>query len=189
MKIKANKAHMEIIFPVVLFLVFTLSALFIILYAARTYQHIVEESNSQYNESVALNYICQKVHASDQSGQITVGTFNNMDAIIIRQTIDNTPYVTYIYAYDGKLMELFKEDNGEKAAPTAGTSLFEVGSFSVNFVSEGLLSFTISKKEHVSTKYISVHSYDDPTTHKGYIPMSAIEIELYEAQLANEGRL
>lgn len=157
MKIHAKKGHMEIIFPVILFLVFTLSALFIILFAARTYQHIVYESNISYDDSTSMAYISRKIHAADAMGNISVDTYEGNKALAIRQNIDGAPFVTYIYAYNGSLRELFCADNGESLGPEAGTLLFSVGDFNPS-LDNGLLKLSITKDGRESTQLVTILS-------------------------------
>lgn len=161
MKIKAKKGRMEIIFPVILFLVFTLSALFVILFAARTYQRIVEQSNSEYDKSTALNYISRKIYAADEYGNISTGKLNNeIEALTINEDINGSPYITYIYVYDGALRELFTANNGNEINPMGGTVLFAADSF-IPEIDGNLLSLTITKGEEESVKYVSLHSKEE----------------------------
>ena len=158
MKIRANKGRMEIIFPVVLFLVFTLSALFIILYAARTYRQLVEESNAEYEHSTALAYISKKIQSGDTNGNIFIGDLNGNNAVIIKQDIEGEPYITYIYVYDGKLRELFTADNGNKIESGAGMLLFDVESLNAKMTGDKLMSLTISYNGNEYSKNISLQS-------------------------------
>lgn len=158
MKIRANKGRMEIIFPVVLFLVFTLSSLFIILYAARTYKQLVEESNIEYEHSTSLAYVSKKVQSGDENGNISIGNLKGNKAIIMKQEIEGTPYITYIYVYDGKLRELFTADNGNNLDPSAGMVLFNADSFEVNMPNDRLISLTITTEGAEYTKNISLQS-------------------------------
>lgn len=143
MKIKAKRGHMEIIFPVVLFLVFTLTALFIILYAAKTYQNIVETSNYEYERTTSLAYLTRKVQASDDNGAISVTKFHGSNALSLSQEIEGVKYVTVIYAYNGNLREVFcPEDSVDIISPDSGTVLFPADEFLPSF-NGNLLNLTI----------------------------------------------
>ena len=53
----------------------------------------------------------EKLHQADSSDSIAAGSFDGQDAIVIRQNYSDQSYVTYLYAYDGYLRELFiRED-------------------------------------------------------------------------------
>lgn len=139
-----GRGHMEIIFPVILFMVFTLCALFIILFAARTYQHIIEESDTRYNESTSMAYITRKIRSMDEGGSVTTGSFAGCDALVMKTDINGAPYVTYIYAYGGYLRELFTAEEGSSVSPESGMILFEAGSFTPSMVGESLIKLSIT---------------------------------------------
>lgn len=154
-----QRGHIELIFPVVLFLVFTLSALFIILYSARTYQHIVEESSKQYDMSTSMAYLTQKIHAADSMHSISLGDFGGIDSLNIFEEIEGNTFVSYIYVYDGYLRELFTSAKAVGVSPSAGTALFPANSFKADYINGGLLSLTIESEEgEVSTQLITIRS-------------------------------
>lgn len=158
MKIRAGKGRMEIIFPVILFLVFTLSALFVILYAARTYQHIVYESDIEYDKSTSLSYIAKKIHAQDSNGNIDIGELNGIPALIMHQEIQGASYSTYIYEYNGELRELFCADDLKNVNPQGGTILFAADSFIPEFVNDNLISLKITNGKNQSVQLVSLFS-------------------------------
>lgn len=156
MKIRAKKGHMEIIFPVVLFLIFTLTALFIILYAAKTYQNIVESSDAEYEESTSLAYLCRKVQAGDADGNIDITSFYDRPALTITQNIEGISYVTLIYSYNGSLREIFcAEDSKSSVSPESGTILFPADDFNPS-INGKLLNLTISSNGREFTRLVTV---------------------------------
>lgn len=155
-----EKSSIEIIFPIVLFLIFTIGALFIILYAARTYQNIVEGSENNYNSGTLSAYISQKVHSYDTNGNVYIGTFDGIDALILEEEIDKTAYVTYIYQYNGKLRELFTAKGGSSFTPETGMSLFDMTSFKPEFIDDNLLSVYVETDAGSFTQYISTVSIE-----------------------------
>lgn len=156
MKIKAKRGHMELIFPVVLFLVFTLTALFIILYAAKTYQNIVETSNHEYERTTSLAYLTRKVQASDDNGAISVASFHDNSSLFLSQEIEGVKYVTIIYAYNGNLREVFcPKDSVNSISPDSGTILFPADEFVPSF-NGNLLNLTIFAKGEEYSRLVTV---------------------------------
>ncbi len=164
---------MEILFPVVLFLVFTLSALFIILYAASTYRHIVQESNIQYDESTSMSYLTRKIKSQDCSGNISIGHIGDLDTLEIAQEIDGEIYITYIYAYNGSLREYFTAAKNTQISPDGGTVLFTADSFEPEFLNSNIISLSITRDGKEQNRLVSIHSTNDNKTE------GIIELPLY----------
>lgn len=161
MKIKAKRGHMEIIFPVVLFLVFTLTALFIILYAAKTYQNIVETSNYEYERTTSLAYLTRKVQASDNNGAITITDFQGQKSLSLSQEIEGVKYVTLIYAYNGNLREVFCPlDSINIISPDSGTVLFPADEFVPSFNGD-LLKLTILSNGEEYSRLVTIRGEEE----------------------------
>lgn len=137
----SKRKHMiDFLFPVALFFVFALSALTLILLAARIYRSTTENSSRNYNSRTGLSYISEKIHQSDDGGRIYPGEFEGCEALVIEQNYNEKTYRTYIYTFEGTLRELFVRD-GTYAKASDGNSLLEINSFSIEQVSDGLLKF------------------------------------------------
>lgn len=147
MRFRTKHRHMiDLLFPVALFFVFALSALTVLLIAARIYQSTTEHSSLHYTSRTSLSYISEKLHQSDQAGAVSLGTFDGCDALIIQQTHDDNTYYTYIYSYDNRLRELFVKA-GVDASASSGREILEVQDFSMEELSEGLLKFSCTDRE------------------------------------------
>ena len=78
MKLRNRHSHMiDFLFPVVLFFVFTLSALTVILLAAGIYQSTTEKSTLNDSARTSLSYITEKVHQNDVEDSVRIGSFDN----------------------------------------------------------------------------------------------------------------
>ncbi|HCT91002.1 MAG TPA: DUF4860 domain-containing protein [Lachnospiraceae bacterium] len=141
MSFRTKRRHMiDFLFPVALFFVFALSALTLILLAARIYRSTTENSSRNYTSRTGLSYISEKIHQSDEGGRIYPGEFEGCEALIIEQTYREKIYRTYIYAFDGSLRELFVRD-GTYAKASDGNSLLEIHDFSIEQITDDLLKF------------------------------------------------
>lgn len=116
----------DFIFPVILFSFFTLCAAALIILAADVYSETVKQSGYNTDSAVALSYVTEKIHHSDEQGAIEAGTFAGSDALVIHQG----EYITYIYAYDGALYELYQKADAQ-IPPEAGTQILNISSFSI----------------------------------------------------------
>ena len=76
----------------------------------------MKTSSDSYSGRTALAYVTEKMHQNDENGAIADGTFDGENALVIRRRYDEKDYVTYLYAYDGYLRELFIRDGTEAKA-------------------------------------------------------------------------
>ena len=97
------------IFPMLLFLIFTLSALGIVTFSVQIYRNIVERAEGRFDTETAAAYISEKFRNHDLAGRIGISNFEGNAALTIDETVKEVPYITYIYVYDGYLRELFIE--------------------------------------------------------------------------------
>lgn len=154
MQFQTKRKHMiDFLFPVALFFVFALSALTVILIAARIYQSTTENSSLNYTSRTSLSYISEKVHQNDLNGAVTLGSFDGCDALIIKQSVGEDIYYTYIYADNNELKELFIKD-GAFANATSGHKILDIQDFSIEQISDNLLKFSCTDRNNQTASSI-----------------------------------
>jgi len=135
------------IFPILLFLVFTLIALGIVMMSVQIYRKILERSDGNYDNKTAVMYLSEKFRSHDRDGRIRVGQFKGQDAILITSPVKDEVFVTCIYAYDGYLRELYLEEELlEEAGKDSGTEILEMESFSAKELSDRLISLEFTDR-------------------------------------------
>jgi hypothetical protein len=138
--IKQN--HMiDFLFPVLLFFIFTLSALSVLLMAANVYQSTTEQSLMNYTSITSLSYISEKIHQNDEAGAVTIGKLDGQDALILKHTGEEETYCTYIYVYDQELREFFAKEDADVSV-SSGRTILTVEDFSMEQVKDGLFRFS-----------------------------------------------
>ena len=139
---KKKSGPMEYVFPILLFLIFTLSALFIILFAAQIYQKIVDNSSRNYSANTALAYVTEKVRQADDSDGVEVGKFHDADALFLHNNINDVDYIPYIYFADGKLYEMTTDASRvSDMAIGSGTAILDLVDFTIQEDAAHLISF------------------------------------------------
>ena len=108
-RLKSNGQTMNVLFTMLLFLVFVLCALFTVLIGGKVYENIRARMEDSYTGSVALNYIANKVRQGDVDGAVDVREINSVPVLELTQEINGETYVTQIYYYDGYIRELFTD--------------------------------------------------------------------------------
>ena len=124
----ARKHSTDILFVLVLFLVFTSSALAVILLGARVYQSTSSRMESNYNVRTALAYVSEKIRQNDESGAVSLCELDGIPALTLSQRMEDTSYITYLYFQDGALKELLTEASREVSSEQ-GTAIISLKSF------------------------------------------------------------
>lgn len=135
----ARKHPTDILFVLLLFLVFTSSALAVILLGAKVYQNTASRMESNYTVRTALAYVTEKIRHADESGAISPGELDGLPALILSQEIEGTSYRTYLYFQDGALKELLTESSRE-VTPEQGTAIVSLAGFSIEKTEDGFYS-------------------------------------------------
>jgi len=162
-----NRKHaVDLLFPVILFLVFSVAAISVILFAAKIYQSGVESAKMHYAARTSLEYLIQKVHRSDADGAVSVSSSEGHDMLILKDTGSSGTgsYRTCIYYADGALRELYTRE-GLMPDKGSGTAIVELSDFSVKMLSGHLLSLSCTDTEgHQESALVQIRSlYDDET--------------------------
>ena len=100
---------MNILFTMLLFLVFVLCALFTVLIGGKVYENISARMEKNYTGSVALGYVANKVRQGDMADLVDVTTIEGTSVLELKQKIGEEIYVTQIYYKDGSVRELFTD--------------------------------------------------------------------------------
>jgi hypothetical protein len=129
-----DKSNISTLFTIVLFLVFILCALFTVLIGARVYENIHARNRQNYADYVILHYVANKVRQGDHADAVSVREIDGTPVLSLRQDAQGTAYETRIYAYDGKLRELFmkadadlKLEDGLEITDCSGLSISREG--------------------------------------------------------------
>jgi len=159
MHFRTKQKHMiDFLFPVALFFVFALSALTVILLAARIYQSTTENSSLNYTSRTSLSYINEKIHQNDCEGAVYLDEFDGCQALVMAQSHNHERYYTYIYVYNQELKELFVKE-GVNVTASAGRTIMEVQDFSMENLSDDLLKFScVDQKNQEASTIISIKS-------------------------------
>ncbi len=127
-------------FPILLFLIFTLSALGIVTLSVQIYKNIVERAEGRFDTETAAAYLSEKFRNHDVAGNIVISDFLGNDAVMIEETVKEVPYVTCIYVYDGYLRELYLEKTRLSGCTASdGSSVLPMASMEIGKVSDRLI--------------------------------------------------
>ena len=100
----------NLLFTMLLFLVFVLCALFTVLIGGKVYENINRRIEENYSGQVVLNYVANKVRQGDQAGSVAVKNIEETPVLELAQEINGRTFVTWIYYQDGAVRELFTNE-------------------------------------------------------------------------------
>ncbi len=100
----------NLLFTMLLFLVFVLCALFTVLIGGKVYENINRRIGENYSGQVGLNYVANKVRQGDQAGSVAVKNIEETPVLELAQEINGRTFVTWIYYQDGAVRELFTNE-------------------------------------------------------------------------------
>lgn len=103
----------DLLFSMILLLVFILCSVFTILIGSRVYENIRARNDASFYSDTALGYVTNKIRQSDSAGSVTIRKQDGCDILVLATVINDITYETWIYTKDGILKELFSEkDSG-----------------------------------------------------------------------------
>ncbi len=146
---------MESIATLVLFGLFAGSLLLTLLLGVKNYQQVVATMEDSYETATCLQYIATKVGHYSGEGHVSVTQFGEGSALALYETIDGTPYVTYLYLHDGQVKELFCEVKVD-LEPEAGFSVMEMDQLTIQAVGDSLLLLTFAEEGNTAQLYVSL---------------------------------
>lgn len=159
MRFQSRKNHViDILFPISLYFVFAVSALTVLLLATNVYQTSTEHSALNYNAETTLSYLVEKIHQNDAADSVSIGTFDDHQALILKQQYNDTQYLTYIYVNDNNLMELYTKA-GSTVSADAGKIILPLKSLDMEMTDSHTLHFTCTDMQNNTlSSYVQIHS-------------------------------
>lgn len=146
------------LFPVVLFFLFTISALVVILLAVRIYESTTDSSARSNISQAALIYVSEKVHQNDYGTEFSIAEIEGQSTLKMSHVKDKAGYTTYIYYYKDGLYELFIRD-GITPSLSAGSFIAKVTDFAPEQISDKLLRlYFTDDKGNVSSTLVGTRS-------------------------------
>ncbi|MBE5840466.1 MAG: DUF4860 domain-containing protein [Butyrivibrio sp.] len=147
MKLSKKSHVIDAVFILCLMFLFVLSALAVITIGANIYKKNVSAMSDNYSHRIASAYVTEKVRQADNQGRVYVEDLFDQHALVLQDEIDGVLYNTYIYSYDGYLMELYARADLKDIYPQSGQKILEITSFNVDYVSDSLLSVNLILKD------------------------------------------
>lgn len=134
---KVNQRISSSLMTILIFFLFAVTELMVILSGARIYKRTVESSETRFETRSIVRYMTTRIRQADSKNQITLDTFGDSDALLIREELDGEIYYTRIYCYDGWLRELFCSERN-LLFPEDGEKVLKLQSLSLTLADNGI---------------------------------------------------
>ena len=150
-----NRHPVDMLFVIALLFLFAMGALMLIALGSSIYKRGVDTLSKNYDRRTAYAYITEKLRQCDREGNIRTDIFNQSGALRIDSTINSVEYVTYLYEYDGALMELFARADAGTLPPESGQKIMDIQDLVINTKGSNMLQITVTLKDGQNLTFIA----------------------------------
>lgn len=158
-----EKNHIvDVLFVLALFVVFTLSALVLVILGASVYKQTVSYMDENYTARTAYSYLTEKVRQNDIYDSISIGQLEDTTALVLTREIGGTTYATYLYLHEGSLRELFMRQGSDIGSDplSAGQEILPLQDWELQNAGENLLHIRLTLENNTQKElYISLRSH------------------------------
>ena len=140
---KKDKHVIDSVFVICLMLLFVLCALSVIAIGASIYQKNVSAMASNNSHRIASAYITEKIRQADIDGTVRVKELFGKNVLAMSKEVNGELYTTYIYDFDGQLMELMARDSLEVVYPRSGQKIMDIKALEIEEVSDRMFSIEV----------------------------------------------
>lgn len=154
---KQKKHTVDILFVLILFGVFAISALMLVIMGSSVYNKTVISMEDNYRDRTSVAYIAEKFRQNDSLNSITVTTINENSSFVFSEEIGDELYQTYLYIHDGYLKELFIKE-GISLPLEAGNIILEASSLEIVQLDNQSFRCTIKEENTYTTFFLSANT-------------------------------
>jgi hypothetical protein len=130
MKSCGSRHTVDIIAVLLLLVLFTASALAVVLLGVKVYEKTVSNMGDNFNTRTSLSYITEMIRQNDSGGNISAAENEGISVLTLKKEYDGIPYTTYVYAENDSLMELTQKSDMPFRS-SSGRTIMQIRSFSV----------------------------------------------------------
>ena len=126
MKYRAERHSVDILFILLLFAGFLLTAVLLVTMSTREYRNIVGTMQENSSLRTPHAYLMQAAHQNKDTDAIFIEEIDGVSTLAIRREISGRPYVMRIYAYKDSLREMLTPEGNYDFTLAAGTVILPI---------------------------------------------------------------
>ncbi len=147
----------DTVMTLMLFCLFTGAMMMVLMLGVQSYQGISASVEQGYQERTCLQYMATKVAHYSGTGAVGVTDFGDGSALVLEDVYHGEVYYTYLYVYNGMVMELFCASDVD-LGPEAGFTIMAAEALTIEVVNEGLLHLTCTGSGGgTATQFVQVY--------------------------------
>ena len=150
---KERKHSIEDLFILVTFLVYAMALLLFASLGATVYRTVTSGMQQHQIQRTAESYLREKIRQNDRADAIQIGEVEGQQALQITEQIKGKKYVTYIYADEGMLKELFISAEKEPKLQD-GTALLEMQNLTFEEEGDGYLNIGLQTEQEKMHRFL-----------------------------------
>lgn len=139
MKKEQENSKITGLMALLVFAVFAVCVLGVLLTGAGVYKRLVGSGAEDYSRRTAAQYVTTRVRQADRAGSVGLEDFGGQDALVLREKIGGSMYLTRVYCFDGWIRELFTTESGD-FSPEDGEKVLEAEGLSFAMEGSSLLA-------------------------------------------------
>ena len=120
MREQNTKLHRSALLPLGVFALFAVCVLSVLLTGANVYQCLAQRDQDSYQRRTGTQYLATRVRQAE--GPVTITDLQGTPALAFDQEEGGEIYTTWVYCYDGWLMELYAQP-GSGMGPEDGAQV------------------------------------------------------------------
>ena len=139
MKKEQENSKITGLMALLVFAVFAVCVLGVLLTGAGVYKRLVGSGAEDYSRRTTAQYVTTRVRQAGRAGSVGVEDFGGQDALVLREEIGGSVYLTRVYCFDGWVRELFTAESGD-FSPEDGEKVLEAEELSFAMEGSSLLA-------------------------------------------------
>lgn len=150
---REQKHSIDFLFSMMAFLVYAAAMLAFTGFGAGVYRSVTARMESNHTVGTVRAYFTEKIRQHDAENAVTAGEIEGEPALIIRETLGEKEYLTYIYAEEGMLKELLIPA-GREAVRSEGTEILALDQFWIEEFREGCFRIGFTEEDGIPREFI-----------------------------------
>lgn len=149
----------DLMFVILLLLLFVSFGLCVVIIGARVYQTTVDDMEENNSSRTALAYIEEKIRQNNEVGKVEVTTIEEHPCLAIHSAVNKEEYITYIYCYEGQLFELYTKASN-KVELGMGQGLVKLKKLTIKDLEDGIYCIEVKSLSDKRSSVI-VHLWEE----------------------------
>ena len=162
MELEGKRSHViDTLFVLCLLFLFIISAVTVILIGAGVYKKNVEAMSENHSHRIACAYISEKIRQSDVKGRVFTEEVFGQNTLVLQDEVDGVLYNTYIYNYDGWLMELYAKSDLDEIYPQSGQKILKISSFDIKEIEDAFFKVSVTLDDGTVENFLITRRSED----------------------------